>query len=489
MTFTIDENTSFYEHDIKLVRKADASFVKMMRELEILAEHVEQDKLHLVEYKLSKETRTIYTEIKGRNDSTFKSLLEQSTDSGTSTPATNVAGDVSKNILGLINKFHLDNKEDVGLLSSDDTFKSTIPKNIGAEPSALQKITSKIKSSGTAAAQVTANFLQSIITSALQKMEKSYSQMKTDFTDAKKQGSLMNMIYSKIGPSLKIARRKPDGTIEYVNDSTGTGTLNWIKDFIQKNPKWTNVVVGILINVSKLASIALAGSTVGISLAVGVLVGLILRALVGRLKGEDWKTAIKKAAIVTGVSLIGGSISKGLFSYFKGGGFIDGAKSYFTGVPGADQVTTQPSSPESSPPIGSTDVVTQQISGLTKVTTNQIADLLKSSRPGGTTDLYNIVLKNKALYDAFKEAADESGLAGANVPEYIKTMQNFYNQGDINVLNDLKSTIDSVGGIPSDLLSKFNSAAASTVSNVAAGTAAQTVKESVYKKMIKKLYI
>lgn len=341
MTLTIDEKSPFYEHDLKLMRQADATFEKMLRELALLSEYAEQDKLHLLEYKLSKSTRKIYNEIKHQNNTAFKKLLEEAAEADAATSATNSVADSGKNILGLINKFHQDNKDDIGMLSSDDTFKASVPKNIGAEPGVLQKIASKVKSSyGASGSKVVINFLLSILTGAFQKMEKTYSQFNSDFLDAKKQGNAWKFIYSKIGPSMTVAKRKEDGTIEYVKDSSGPGFLNWVKDFVNKNPKWANVAVGLLINGAKLASVGLAGATGGASLAVGVIVGLILRTLVGRLKGETWGVALKKAVIVTGLSLIGGAITKGLFSYFKGGGFLDGAKSYFTGVPGADQAAS-----------------------------------------------------------------------------------------------------------------------------------------------------
>lgn len=341
MTLTIDEKSPFYEHDLKLMRQADATFEKMLRELALLCEYAEQDKLHLLEYKLSKNTRKIYNEIKHQNNTAFKKLLEEAAEADAATSATNSVADSGKNILGLINKFHQDNKDDIGMLSSDDTFKASVPKNIGAEPGVLQKIASKVKSSyGASGSKVVINFLLSILTGAFQKMEKTYSQFNSDFLDAKKQGNAWKFIYSKIGPSMTVAKRKEDGTIEYVKDSSGPGFLNWVKDFVNKNPKWANVAVGLLINGAKLASVGLAGATGGASLAVGVIVGLILRTLVGRLKGETWGVALKKAVIVTGLSLIGGAITKGLFSYFKGGGFLDGAKSYFTGVPGADQAAS-----------------------------------------------------------------------------------------------------------------------------------------------------
>lgn len=343
MTLTLDEKSPFYEHDLKLMRKADAAFEKMMKELAMLNEYVEQDKLHLLEYKLSKNTRKIYNEIKHQNNTAFKKLLEEAAieeaAADAKTPA-NPALDTGKNILGLINKFHQDNKDDIGLLSSDDTFKTSIPKNIGAEPGLLKKIAKRaLVGKGSGLGQMAVNFLMSILTGAFQKMEKSFSQFKSDFLDAKKQGEAWKFIYSKVGVGMSVAKRKPDGTVEFVQDSSGPGLLNWIRDFLKANPKWTNLAIGLLINIAK-AKAALIGVSLGASasgaLAVGVIVGLVLRTLYGRLKGEDWNTAIKKAAIVTGLALIGGSITKGFFSLLKGGGFFDGAKEYFTTVPGAE---------------------------------------------------------------------------------------------------------------------------------------------------------
>lgn len=338
MTLTIDEKSPYYEHDLKLMRKADATFAKMMREIEMLCEYVEQDKLHLLEYKLSKNTRRIYGEIKHQNNIAFKKLLEEAV-AADATTAANPALDTGKNILGLINKFHQDNSAEIGLLSSDDTFKTSMPKNIGAQPGILKKIASRaLIGSGSGLGQKAVNFLMSILIGAFQKMEKTYSQFKSDYLDAKKQGDAWKFIYSKVGVGMSVAKKTPDGTIEYVQDSSGPGLLNWIKDFLKANPKWTNLAIGLLVNLAKAKAALLAvslGASVSGALAVGVIVGLVLRTLYGRLKGEDWSTAIKKAAVVTGLALIGGSITKGFFSLLKGGGFFDGAKEYFTGVPGA----------------------------------------------------------------------------------------------------------------------------------------------------------
>lgn len=131
---------------------------------------------------------------------------------------------------------------------------------------------------------------------------------------------------------MKIAKRAPDGTITYENDSSGKSTLDQLQNFTKLNPKWTNTIIGLLINITKMLSVSFAGATVGTSLAIGVFVGLLIRTVAGHyLKKETWGEAFKKSLVVTGLSLVGGSLTKGLFSYFKGGGFIDGAKSYFTG--------------------------------------------------------------------------------------------------------------------------------------------------------------
>lgn len=481
MTLTIDEKSPFYEHDLKLMRQADATFEKMLRELALLCEYAEQDKLHLLEYKLSKNTRKIYNEIKHQNNTAFKKLLEEAAEADAATSATNSVADSGKNILGLINKFHQDNKDDIGMLSSDDTFKASVPKNIGAEPGVLQKIASKVKSSyGASGSKVVINFLLSILTGAFQKMEKTYSQFNSDFLDAKKQGNAWKFIYSKIGPSMTVAKRKEDGTIEYVKDSSGPGFLNWVKDFVNKNPKWANVAVGLLINGAKLASVGLAGATGGASLAVGVIVGLILRTLVGRLKGETWGVALKKAVIVTGLSLIGGAITKGLFSYFKGGGFLDGAKSYFTGVPGADQAAK-----------AVTDAATEiDMDTLKMANVSGLASQLHKAFPADQPPTADSLLKffsSKGLDPKIAKDLAKS-ITGGDSASAAERFRDLWRMGGTSGDTVLFNKIKALATLPKDQYDKLLgsggvSTAADTATDVAASQGAKVIKSSIFGNM------
>jgi len=321
-------NPNLSKREIDNFKKSEFTFNRMLNELAILHECIENNTLHLAEFKLSVGTRKTLREIYKRNQqiSDISLLVEAATD-----PVS--TADTSKNILSLINKFHGDNKQYLDNVGSDVRLKDTsIPKNIGAEPSIIQKAALKTKELGGKAGQIAMNLFQSIVVNALNRFVSWSSSLKSDILDAKKQGSAWQMIMSKLGPSMKIAKRASDGTITYENDSSGKSTLDQLQNFTKLNPKWTNTIIGLLINITKMLSVSFAGATVGTSLAIGVLVGLLIRTIAGHyLKKESWGDAFKKALVVTGLSLVGGSLTKGLFSYFKGGGFIDGAKSYFTG--------------------------------------------------------------------------------------------------------------------------------------------------------------
>lgn len=321
-------NPNLSKREIDNFKKSEFTFSRMLNELAILHECIENNTLHLAEFKLSVGTRKTLRKIYKHSQqiSDISLLVEAATD-----PIS--AADTSKNILSLINKFHTDNKQYLDNVGSDERLKDTsIPKNIGAEPSIIQKAALKTKELGGKAGQIAMNLFQSIVVNALTRFVNWSSSLKSDILDAKKQGSAWQMIMSKLGPSMKIAKRAPDGTITYENDSSGKSTLDQLQNFTKLNPKWTNTIIGLLINITKMLSVSFAGATVGTSLAIGVFVGLLIRTVAGHyLKKETWGEAFKKSLVVTGLSLVGGSLTKGLFSYFKGGGFIDGAKSYFTG--------------------------------------------------------------------------------------------------------------------------------------------------------------
>jgi 23S rRNA pseudoU1915 N3-methylase RlmH len=174
-------------------------------------------------------------------------------------------------------------------------------------------------------------------------------------------------------------------------------------------------------------SVSFAGATVGTSLAIGVFVGLLIRTVAGHyLKKETWGEAFKKSLVVTGLSLVGGSLTKGLFSYFKGGGFIDGAKSYFTG----DAATA----------ISDKNV----ISGNVEVSEVDISKLMVSKLPGGNTKLFDIISTNKKLYDAFKEEAESQNFSAdlSGIKQYLRLTAN----------DDISVVINGAGGLPKNLL-------------------------------------
>lgn len=432
-------NPNLSKHEIDNLKKSKFTFDRMLKELAILHECIENNTLHLAEFKLSVGTRKTLREIykSNRQISDISLLIEAATD-----PVS--TADTSKNILSLINKFHGDNKQYLDNFGSDERLKDTsIPKNIGAEPSIIQKAALKTKELGGKAGQIAMNLFQSIVVNALNRFVNWSSTLKSDILDAKKQGSAWQMIMSKLGPSMKIAKRAPDGTITYESDSSGTSLLNKLQDFTKLNPKWTNTIIGLLINITKMLSVSFAGVSAGTSLAIGVLVGLLIRTIAGHyLKKETWGDAFKKALVVTGLSLVGGSLTKGLFSYFKGGGFIDGAKSYFIGAPGADQVSDA-----------------AILSGNVKVSEVDVSKLMVSARPGADTTLLSIIRKNAALYNSFKETAEES-----NYPD-IKTYLRFTDNEEI------ADAINDAGGLPKNLLS----VAAADVTNAA--IAGKSIKE------------
>ena len=132
--------------------------------------------------------------------------------------------------------------------------------------------------------------------------------------DPKKLQKVMSDAITKITPILK----GEDGKL-----------ISDIQELVKKNPGYANVAVGILINVAKMASIGLAGASGGTSVAVGAVAGIVLRTAVGRMKGEDWGTAAKKAIKVVGISLLSGAALKGVIGMLHGTGFISGMKSYF----------------------------------------------------------------------------------------------------------------------------------------------------------------
>jgi len=423
-------NLNLSKREIDNFKKSEFTFNRMLNELAILHGCIENNTLHLAEFKLSVGTRKTLREIYKHNQqiSDISLLVEAATD-----PVS--TADTSKKILSLINKFHTDNKQYLDNVGSDARLKDiSLPKNIGAEPSIIQKAALKTKELGGKAGQIAITLFQSIVVNALNRFVKWSSTLKSDILDAKKQGSAWQMIMAKLGPSMKIAKRAADGTITYETDSSGTSMLSKLQDFTKLNPKWTNAIIGLLINITKILSVSLAGSTVGTSLAIGVLVGLLIRTVSGHyLKNEPWETAFKKSLVVTGLSLVGGSLTKGLFSYFKGGGFIDGAKSYFTG----DAATA----------ISDQNV----ISGNVKVSEVDISKLMVSKLRGGNTKLYDIIMQDKKLMAAFRGEVRDGG---------YNDIKQFLNSTD---RDDIAEIINTAGGIPKEALTKLGTGIATAV--------------------------
>jgi len=423
-------NLNLSKREINNFKKSEFTFNRMLNELAILHGCIENNTLHLAEFKLSVGTRKTLREIYKHNQqiSDISLLVEAATD-----PVS--TADTSKKILSLINKFHTDNKQYLDNVGSDARLKDiSLPKNIGAEPSIIQKAALKTKELGGKAGQIAITLFQSIVVNALNRFVKWSSTLKSDILDAKKQGSAWQMIMAKLGPSMKIAKRAADGTITYETDSSGTSMLSKLQDFTKLNPKWTNAIIGLLINITKILSVSLAGSTVGTSLAIGVLVGLLIRTVSGHyLKNEPWETAFKKSLVVTGLSLVGGSLTKGLFSYFKGGGFIDGAKSYFTG----DAATA----------ISDQNV----ISGNVKVSEVDISKLMVSKLRGGNTKLYDIIMQDKKLMAAFRGEVRDGG---------YNDIKQFLNSTD---RDDIAEIINTAGGIPKEALTKLGTGIATAV--------------------------
>lgn len=404
-------NPNLTNNDLKDFKKGDTIFERMFCELALLDKHIQSNTLHLVEFKLSKSTRKLYTEIK-RSSKNQVLLVEAD------------AVDPSKEIMDLINKFHSDNKSEFSSLGSDEKFKGIVPQNIGAQPGLLQKLSQSVKTLAPKAGQMAMNVFQAIVIGAIQKFYNYCKNLKQDLFDAKKQGTLWPMIQSKLLPTLKVAKKDPNtGQITYVNDTSGPGLVNFAKDFVRLNPKWANFTVGILVNLVKITTVGIAGFSGALTL--GVIAGLVLRTTVGMLKGEPIGTAFKKAVVVTGISLLGGSITKGLFSWFKGGGFMTGAKEYFVGAPGADQVSDA-----------------AILNGNVKVSEVDVSKLMVSARRGGDTTLLTIIRKNAALYDSFKQAAEDSGIQGGDIRTYLRFTDN----------EEIADVINSAGGLPKNLL-------------------------------------
>ena len=438
-------NPELTTEDLKVFRRSEKQFKRMMDEILMLDEHIVQDKVYLAEYKLSPSTRAYYNKIK---NSDFTLLTEEdATDSQQPVDA----NEIPKKILGLINKFHTDNKANLDVVSGDEKYRTILPQNIGKEPSILQKIVKGAQNLKGKSSNIAVKILTSILANSLEKIEKWYSTTKKNLIDAAKQGTLFSQIESQFLPSLKIAVRDPaTGEITYTSDTEGPGLWNWLKAFVQRNPIWTNFIIGILINLIKIGATLYFGPLGGV--VVGALFGIVLRSLVGRLKGESWGTAIKKAVIVTGMSILGGALTKGLFNVIKGGGFFSGFKSYFVGD--AAQIAQDATAEKA----GKTAV-----SGLKKLTTPQVEDLLKKS--GGATALRN-ALEDDIAYSAKLTAAAEK-LYPDTLGGPDRTIQYVFNLAEKGNVEELQDLLNAAGGLPQSMTGGVVTQAASDVAAAA----------------------
>lgn len=346
--------------DLKLLEKVDSAFDRMFKEIAIVGEYERQNKLHLVEFALSKRTRKVLNELKHKEiqfTTQYKALLEYIEEQEASAgDTTNDAADIGGNILKLINKFHTDNKKSIDTLSGEEKFKDFVPKNIGAEPSMWQKAKAKLQGVTSGDGNVIVKLLTAIVSGAMDKAEKFFSGLKGDLAAAWKGGAtevdsqgnpiidpatgqpkktadgvagVFQYAMTSFGPSMTTVERGADGKLIYKKDTEATGFIDWLRKFVERNPKWTNIIIGFITNIAKIIALPFGGP-MG-SVIAGAVVGLILRTLVGRLKGESWAQAFKQAAIVVGLSLIAGAVFKGLVAWIRGGGFFAGIKSYFVG--------------------------------------------------------------------------------------------------------------------------------------------------------------
>lgn len=469
-------NSNLSRRDIDRFKKSEFIFDRMLKELSVLHECIENNTLHLAEFKLSVGTRKIFKETYKKNQQILDiSLLVEAAND----PAS--VADTSKNILSLINKFHSDNNKYLDSVVSDTRLSGTaVPKNIGAEPSILQKVALKTKELGGKAGQVAMNLFQAIVINALNRLVNWTSSLKTDILDAKKQGSAWQMIMTKLGPSMKIAKRASDGTITYENDSSGTGMLNKLQDFVKLNPKWTNTIIGLLINFAKILTVSITGGVGGTSLAVGVLVGLLVRTVVGHfLKKETWDVAFKQALIVTGLSLIGGAITKGIFSYFKGDGFMSGAKSYFIGTPDAGHAASMQQS--------EIDLNTLKLANVSTLT-KELHNAFSTDHPPTSDELLKFFTDKGVDGNIAKNLAKSiTGGDNASAAERFRDLWRMGGtSGDATIFNNIKA-LDTLTKNQYDKLLGGNVGDATGA--IAGKVVQQAVKESDYKKVIKNLYL
>ena len=292
--------------------------------------------------------------------------------------------------------------------------------------------------------------ISGIVTGLVSKMGSSIEQKASAFgatvKDPAKLQKVMADAIAKIKPTLK----GDDGKL-----------ITDIQELIKKNPGWANVGVGILINVAKMASIGLAGASGGTSVAVGAIAGIILRTTVGRIKGEDWGTAAKKAIKVTGISLLSGAALKGIIGMFQGTGFLSGMKSYF-GFGGAADHAAGTHAAATQHPAGATDaaqhaaaggqmnhnLVAQQadkdlLSMPGEVSAKSVKDILKSDPEWFKSKF--IPAFNKTMHAGQGAASNVPQITPENADQWIDyTVKN----GLINHDAKLNQIISAAGGMP-----------------------------------------
>lgn len=158
--------------------------------------------------------------------------------------------------------------------------------------------------------QQKAGGIANAITGLFSRIKSTGSTLRGAATDAAKAQKLLDDTIKKVTPSIPQNSR---------------GMLDFIRKAVQQNPGYTNVAIGVLVNAAKLAG----GPVLG--LPAGTATGLLLRTLVGTMRGETIGQAAKKATYVTIASLGVGAAARGVSSALHGTGFGQGVSNYFTG--------------------------------------------------------------------------------------------------------------------------------------------------------------
>ena len=256
------------------------------------------------------------------------------------------------------------------------------------------------------------------------------------------------------------------------------GLLDSVKQLVEKNPGYTNVAIGILINVAKWAS---GGPVAGLPAA--AITGMVLRTLVGVLKGEPVGTAAKKAAIVTGVSIGAGAIGKGVSSMLGGHGFGAGVKSYFGG--GADKAASAAADVAGGAGKAAGGAAGQAVDtagqaaagaaeGTYMVNAQQMKSLFKDAiaRSGGA-DLQDALMSkgidpntaDRIVANAAKLLGTDQDTLEQNIKHTTSWISNAQKQGQAaqqieQQWKELVDAINGAGGLPQNVISKLGAGAA-----------------------------